>query len=254
MYGFLSQVTCERNGHPREYEFCASYRVYLFGAFRLLRDSHPVAEESWKRNKVKTLFKWLVLNAGRPCAADQMIDLFWRDVEERDALRSLYVTIHYLRHLLEPNRLPRQESRFLLRDHNNFYWLELDDSWWLDLLDVDYWFARAQESERHGDAHKALTCYRHVLHYARQGFLPQDADEPAFEPFRRQFDGLCRQVIERALDLAVQENDQEETLDLAYQARLLGTESARVQQAVERASLSARHVLPPPLRSDTSQS
>src|SRR5689334_14396646 len=88
------------------------YRTHFFGPFRLFLDNQPLGEP-WRRNKAKALLKWFLLNPGKYYSADQLIDLFWADFSPDAAICNLHVTIHYLRHLLEPFLNSHQKSSFL---------------------------------------------------------------------------------------------------------------------------------------------
>src|SRR6266571_3632921 len=106
----------------------------FFGQFRVIHNSRTLGELDWRRNKAKTLLKWFLLNPGKLYSADQLIDLFWNDIELEAAIRNFHVTMHYLRHMLEPNLNPRQESSFLHRSNGSFYWFELHPTWWTDTM------------------------------------------------------------------------------------------------------------------------
>ena len=129
--------------HPREREHGAIYRAYSFGQFRLLCKDRPIREAMWRRNKAKALLKWFLLNPGKLCSADEFIDLFWPDLPLETACGNLHVTMHCLRHLLEPSLSPRQESKFIRRQTNNFYWFDMDETWWTDITDVQHLFDTA---------------------------------------------------------------------------------------------------------------
>src|SRR4051812_298294 len=85
--------------HPREYEYQALYRGYLFGPFRLFRGKEAVGELIRRRNKARMLLKWFLLNPGKPGSADEFIDLFWPEISPETALGNFHVTMHYLRHM-----------------------------------------------------------------------------------------------------------------------------------------------------------
>ena len=52
--------------------------------------------------------------------------------------RSLHVTVHSLRYALEPG-LPRgQESTFIRRNANNFYSFHMNETWWVDVVEVQH--------------------------------------------------------------------------------------------------------------------
>src|SRR5581483_5838624 len=106
----------------------ALYKVHFFGLFRVLRDNQPLGEPVWRRNKAKSLLKWFLLNTGRMFSADQLIKSFWPDMTRASAERNFHVSIHYLRHLLEPDLPPRHESTYIRRNKDNLYWFELDEN------------------------------------------------------------------------------------------------------------------------------
>ncbi|HWS83281.1 MAG TPA: BTAD domain-containing putative transcriptional regulator [Ktedonobacteraceae bacterium] len=204
--------------HPREREQMATYKVYFFGQFRVMHNSRPLGELDWRRNKAKTLFKWFLLNPGKLYSADQLIDLFWNDIELDAAIRNLHVTIHYLRHLLEPDLSPRHESSFLHRSSGNFYWFELHPSWWVDAMDIHYLYTMAKEFDQHHEYRKAIFRYRKIAHYCSLGFLPDDVDEGAFLPYRCQYECIYYLILVRLMEICLENDELEDVLEYAYQA------------------------------------
>src|SRR5690242_8722267 len=110
-------------------ESTAHYKAHFFGPFRVLRDSQPVGEPVWRRNKAKTLLKWFLLNSDRMFSADQLIASFWPTLNKTSAERNFHVTIYYLRHLLEPELSPRRESTYIRRTRDNLYGFESNGDW-----------------------------------------------------------------------------------------------------------------------------
>lgn len=204
--------------HPREREQQALYRVYSFGQFRLFSNAMMVKESMWRRSKARTLLKWFVLNPGKLCSADQFIDLFWPDLPLDAAMGNLHVTIHFLRHLLEPALGTRQESQFVRRQANNFYWFHMDDTWWTDTSDVEQLFEKAKTHDRHEDYSRSLYYYRKVVSYCSAGFLPEDESEEWLRPYRQHFEYIYSQVLVRLIQIHQLRNEMEEALEYAYLA------------------------------------
>ena len=204
--------------HPREREQQASYRVYSFGQFRLFSNEKAIKEPMWRRSKAKTLLKWFVLNPGKLCSADQFIDLFWPELPLDAAMGNLHVTIHFLRHLLEPSLCSRQESRFVRRQANNFYWFDMDDTWWTDTSDVEQFFEKAKTYDRHEDYNKALYYYRKIVSYCSLGFIPEDESEPWLHPYRQHYSYMYSQVLVRLIQIYQLRDEPEEVLEYAYLA------------------------------------
>ncbi|WP_201367099.1 AfsR/SARP family transcriptional regulator [Dictyobacter formicarum] len=204
--------------HPREREYGATYRAYAFGQFRLYCQDKPIKETMWRRNKVKALLKWFLLNPGKLCSADEFIDLFWSDLPSETAFGNLYVTIHCLRHLLEPSLGSREASHFIRRQSNNFYWFHMDETWWTDIADVQHLFETARAYDTRGEEVKASFYYRKIISHGVLGFLPEDAEEEWLRPYRQHYEYIYQQVLMRLIQLYQQRNEFEEVLEYAYQA------------------------------------
>ncbi len=207
--------------HPREREQEAKHRVYLFGQFRLFRDAQPLGEPVWRRNKAKSLLKWFILNPSKLCSADQLIDLFWPDLPLETAVGNLHVTIHYLRHLLEPRLTSRQESAFVRRNSNNFYWFQMDETWWADVMDVQTLLDTAQRLDKSGDQLGAAFHYRKIVGHCQSGFLLEDAYEDWLQPYRHQYDYIYSQVLVRLIEIYLQRKELYEVMEYAHQALIV---------------------------------
>lgn len=204
--------------HPREREYNALYRAYFFGRFRLLSQEGLFKETMWRRTKVKALLKWFLLNPGKLCSADEFIDLFWSDLPLETASGNLHVTIHCLRHLLEPSLSSRETSKFIRRQSNNFYWFETDETWWTDIAEVQHLFETAKAYDACGEDVKASFYYRKVVSHCGLGFLPEDEAEQWLRPYRQQYDYIYLQVLVRLIQIYQQRHELEEVLEYAYLA------------------------------------
>lgn len=204
--------------HPREREYSAYYRAYFFGQFRLFAQEKPIKETMWRRSKGKALLKWFLLNPGKLCSADEFIDLFWPDVALETASGNLYVTIHCLRRLLEPTLNPREPSKFIRRQSNNFYWFEMDETWWTDIMDVQHLFDTAKVFDACGDDVKASFYYRKVVNHCYLGFLSEDESEPWLRPYRQHYEYIYLQVLLRLIQIYQERGELEEVLEYAYLA------------------------------------
>ncbi|MFL5592658.1 MAG: BTAD domain-containing putative transcriptional regulator [Ktedonobacteraceae bacterium] len=221
IYNENSQLTARELVHPREYEHQATYRGYLFGSFRLFRGEQPIGDLMQRRNKARMILKWFLLNPGKLGSADEFIDLFWPEISPEKTLGNFHVTMHCLRHMLEPTLNARQESAFIRRKPNNFYWFQTDESWWTDTSDVEMLLERARAYDVQGDNLRASYYYRKVASYCSQGFLPEDESEDWLIPYRHRYKQIYSQVLMRLMQLHTQSNESEEVLEYAYQMLLI---------------------------------
>ncbi|MDQ2902637.1 MAG: hypothetical protein M3Y81_03685 [Chloroflexota bacterium] len=218
--------------HPREREYNALYRSYSFGHFRLLCQEKPIKETMWHRNKVKALLKWFLLNPGKLCSADEFIALFWPELAPQAAFGNLYVTMHCLRHLLEPSLGPRKASKFIRRQSNNFYWFDTDETWWTDIADVGHLFETAATFDTYGDDVKASFYYRKLVSHCCLGFLPEDKAEQWLRPYRQHYEHIYLQVLIRLIQIYQQRGELEEILEYAYLALSLDSYCEPAMKAI----------------------
>lgn len=214
----ISKLSEEDLGHPREREQQAHYRAYLFGPFRLFYKDVPIGKQMRRRSKAGTLLQWFLLNPGKLGSADEFLDLFWPNISAETALCNLHVAIHYLRHLLQPDLPARQESKFIHRRPNNFYWFDMDETWWADIIDTPHLFDTARKLEQSGKDNKASFYYRKVISYCSLGFLPENASEPWLEPYLRRYEYLYSQSLQRMIQFCAQRGELEDAMEYAYQA------------------------------------
>lgn len=223
--------------HPREYEYQATYRAYLFGPFRLFCGDQPVGELMQRRNKARMILKWFLLNPGKLGSADEFIDLFWPEISSDKALGNFHVTMHYLRRMLEPALGARQESSFIHRKPNNFYWFQMDENWWMDTSNLEMLLERAREYDIRGDYRRAAYYYRKAATYCSQGLLPEDESEEWLIPYRARHKHTYTQVLMRLIQLYTQWNEFEDVLEYAYQSILSDPYSEIAIQAIVDAHL-----------------
>lgn len=212
-----SQLAARQLMHPREFEQQAAYRGYLFGPFRLFHGERLIGDEMvQRRKKAGMILKWFLLNPGKLGSADEFIDLFWPEITPEKSLRNFHVTLHCLRHMLEPRLSPRKESAFIRHMHNNFYWFQAGENWWTDTSDVETLFEKARAYDVQGDSRRASYYYRRVASYCNQGFLPEDENERWLLPYRRHYRQIYSQVLMHLMRLHTQSNELEEVLEYAH--------------------------------------
>lgn len=228
----VQNITDTAHLHPREFELRAENRSYFFGPFHFIRGARPIEENMWRRSKAKSLLKWFLLNPGRPFASDQLIELFWSDIPPEDALRGLYVTIHYLRRLLEPDLAPHQKSGYLHRGNNNFYWLEVNETWWSDIYELEYLYAQARQFETENHLHRACFYYRKIVSHCSKGFLPENQHDAAFASYRLKYESFYLQVLERLISICLHLHEVDEALEYSYSALLRERHSETAIRAI----------------------
>ncbi|WP_165423067.1 AfsR/SARP family transcriptional regulator [Ktedonosporobacter rubrisoli] len=208
--------TTQASLHPYEREQQAVFRVYLFGSFRVFQNNTSLEDPIWRRTRIQSLLKWFILNPEKPFSADYLADLFWPQASTLAAHRNLRVNIHYLRHLLEPGIARGQESSFIRRLTNNFYLFHRDDTWWVDVWELQRQFEMAQQIDLSGNRKKAAFFYSKITDYFERGFLPEDVYEDYVQPYRDRYERHHLQILRCLIEIHLQNNELDEALEYAY--------------------------------------
>ncbi len=213
MTAFSNTFLEPEDHHPSQAS--ARYKASFFGPFRVFLEQQPLGEPKWRRNKAKGLLKWFLLNPGDLFSVEQLSTLFWPHIPLKVATSNLHVTLHYLRHVLEPDLASTRPSTFVQRNRYNYYCFNLHDLWWLDLFDVHYLSSRARQAEQQAQLPRAVALYCQLLSYYRLTFLPEDIYEDVFSPYRRQHDLAYTQTLEHLMHLYIQINSFPDALSCA---------------------------------------
>ncbi len=171
-----------------------------------MRGDRALDERTLRRNGVRTLLKWFLLNPGERFGIGQLCGLLWPDRDTIRAVNNFHVTLHYLRRGLEPGLGRGAASTFVRNDRMQHYWFESGDRWWTDVLEVGALSRAGREAERQGEAGRAIECYEEVLRYYELIFLPEDIYDDIFEPYRSEHDRGHAHVLNRLMRLYLQDN------------------------------------------------
>ncbi|MBK3495030.1 transcriptional regulator [Viridibacillus sp. YIM B01967] len=96
------------------------YNIQLFGAMTVYRDGEVIVEKAWQREKAKELFIYLYLNRTRFVSKEEVINVLWPKATEETMTRDFKVAYNALLKVLEPNRLPRIESAYVVRKQSMY--------------------------------------------------------------------------------------------------------------------------------------
>ncbi len=210
------QVRTSAGLHPREIEWGADFRAYLFGRPQVFMRGSHTAMDAGGRRKAQDILNWFLLHQGIACSAEQFIDMLWPDADPAKALTNFHVTLHALRRVLEPELGPRQESTFIHRHAGKVYAFEAHDRWWTDVDDLELLYQRGHEADLAGMVSRARFYYRRVAGYVGQHSLLEGDRSTWLEPVRRKYAMMCSHSLSRLMELDAEAGDQEELLETAY--------------------------------------
>ncbi len=107
----------------------AELRIHTLGQFNLWRNGHKVDSKEWGRDKTVQLLQYLISNRSRHALhKEKIMDQLWDEGDDRD----FKVAMHGVNKVLEPNRPPRTEPKYIVRQGLSYH-LDLTQVW----IDVD---------------------------------------------------------------------------------------------------------------------
>lgn len=189
--------------------------VRVLGEFSVRRGGTLMEEAGWRRPRVKSLFLYLVLQAGSWVDKRQLFLDFWGHLDQVRAGRSFRVTLHALRRALQPGLMDGTASAYV--DHRERYCRLLLGGGSLDLHQFELELRAARGAEQAGQLAPALEHYRR----ASAVYAPLAPDEPP-EPWLAREQARLRDLYVSAL------------VGLARMARELG-QAGEALEAARRA-------------------
>lgn len=192
------------------------FAANLFGPFQISRDGTPITDGAGlSRTSARTLLKWFLLNRDLRVESRELSGLLWPDHTSSRNPNRLHVTLHYLRHVLEPDLGARQQSTFIRSDGRGRYWFDFAGCWRTDIAEVEQLFARGKAAENSGDTEQAIISYERLLEYYCRSFLPENLFDEAFDACRTEHEVAHRDAESRLLRLYLVQDAAHKALPIA---------------------------------------
>ena len=147
-------------------------RIQTLGSFRVWRDDAELPPTAWPREKALHLFQFLVTirRSASPMHKEQIIDRLWPDLEPEDGDRDFKVALHAINKVLEPDRKPRAEPRFIQR-HGLTYGLNMELIW-IDADAFENFIAAGNRNLPENEVKAAIAYYQQALDLYQGEYLP----------------------------------------------------------------------------------
>jgi len=94
----------------------AQLRIHLLGGLRVVVGVRQVADADWHLRKAATLVKLLALVPGHHVHREQLLDIFWPNLDPEAAANNLHRTLHSARRALDPSGISPSPYLGLRRD------------------------------------------------------------------------------------------------------------------------------------------
>lgn len=151
----------------------APLRIQTLGHFRVWRDGVEVSSTAWKREKALHLFQFFITMRRQTAHLhkEQIIDRLWPDVDFQGGDRDFKVALHTINKVIEPDRKPRAESRFIQR-HGLTYGLT-PSLIWIDADRFEGLIALGNQAILDKDEEGAVELYQQALSLYQGDYIPE---------------------------------------------------------------------------------
>ncbi|MBM3260437.1 MAG: winged helix-turn-helix domain-containing protein [Candidatus Sericytochromatia bacterium] len=90
--------------------------VRTLGGLAVFRDGMPIPPRAWTRDKARQLLAVLAAHPGEVLPKSRLIDMLWPELDPEQADGTFRVVLNALQRILEPDRSPKAEPRFVVRE------------------------------------------------------------------------------------------------------------------------------------------
>ncbi len=180
-------------------------QIQTLGGFRAWRDGFEIEPAAWGREKAFHLFQFFITvrRSPSPLHKEQIIDRLWPELDLEEGDRDFKVALNAIYKVLEPERKPRAESRFIQR-HELVYSLNLDQIR-VDADDFEALVAQGNQVLLDQPA-AAVDHYHQALALYKGDYLPERRYEDWTSAERERLQLLALGTMTTLADLLVAQN------------------------------------------------
>lgn len=144
-------------------------RVHTFGRFSLVVGGRAVPIHRWKRKQALILFQYLVASRNHAVHKEQLIDLLWPEVGDKQGRERLKVIVYALRQGLRKAGVHEEVIETIGRG----YGLKRT-SFWVDCETYEQLISQADSYERQGKIPQAIRCLEEAQSLYRGDYLDEE--------------------------------------------------------------------------------
>lgn len=148
----------------------ASLVIQTLGGFRVWVDGIELNAKQWGRDKTIQLFQFFITSRHRHgLHKEQIIDRLWPNATVDEGMRDIKVALHGINKALEPNRKPRVDAKYIIRQGLT-YQLGTKDIW-IDVETFDQVIA-LEEAYQHANKEKSIQILKYAADLYQGSYLP----------------------------------------------------------------------------------
>lgn len=131
--------------------------IRCFGSFALYKERKLLTADMFKRRGALTILKILLINGGRPVSREALIEALWPEVDPKAGANRLYVLVHALRRMIEPEQTGH--AWLYIRNDGDRYHFNRAAPHQLDIDEFRGHVSLGERLEREGDLTAAVDAY-----------------------------------------------------------------------------------------------
>lgn len=147
-----------------------SLEVYTLGKFLIKSDTDIVSEHNKGANKIWEIFKFLLTNRGRRFFPEDVLEILWPGQEYAEPRGVFRYHVHRIRQALEQNKLLEKEIK--ITSSHGCYFLEINNSCWLDIDEFEHLSRRASKLSYHNPSEAEKLYYQAISLYKGE-YIPE---------------------------------------------------------------------------------
>jgi len=170
--------------------------IRALGSFQVALKGVDIPDDAWPRRKTRDLLKILITSPGDVFTVDQLVEALLPDADPARAAANIRARVSELRNVLEPDRKPGSESRFIKHLGEGYAFAPGPDCW-IDTLAFASALTEAQHLSDSGSWDEAIGVFEMCLRLYQGEFLALDryadwAVEMRTQLQEQYLDGLIR--------------------------------------------------------------
>jgi DNA-binding SARP family transcriptional activator len=179
----------------------AEVAARVLGPLDLTVAGHHIRK--WNSLKARTVFEYLVIQAGRPVRREVLMELMWPDHSVDSARNNLNAALYSLRNTLDQHG--RKVQYILYRD--GCYLPNPELMWWIDRTEFLAALQHAEMARRGGDSRQAMSAYLRAVRLYRGPLFEDDRDGDWYLPEQRRLKDLYLQALENLARMHLDQRD-----------------------------------------------
>lgn len=201
--------------------------VYTLGRFAVYRGDTLIEDSAWQRQKVKRLFKLLLLAPQRQLLKEQVLEFLWPDKTPKAALNNLHRTLFILRRVLQPDLENAADSHYLLFK-DDILTLNPEAVAWVDAEEFERLIQLGRQQNHN------LDHYNGALELYSGEFLPEDLYDDWAEARRSMLQKSYVDVLKQVAAVHVVRGAYQEAIDRLYTLLRVDPTDESVQRELMR--------------------